>query len=117
MGTTLLLSVRYNIPVSISPTDSQSITWAQGTKDNAHKLMTNLQAIVPDASRYTENMVNPAVKKWGNFVNPAFVSKKGETAASSRPNPSSSSRRRAAMATERSGGKGLGLGAGGYRGE
>ena len=76
-----LLSYKYLIPVSIKPTEFQSAKWAQNTKDNVNKLITNLQAIVPDTSAYGENIVNPAVQKWANFVNPAFVSNNGETAA------------------------------------
>lgn len=74
-------SFKYLIPVSIRPTEMESAKWSQNTKDNVNKLIANLQAIVPDTTAYGDNLVTPAVQKWANFVNPAFVSKKGETAA------------------------------------
>jgi hypothetical protein len=76
------LTYQYLIPVAIEPSTQQSSNWARGTKDNAQKLITNLQAVVPDATRYGDNVVGPAVAQWRNFVNPAYVSRNGETAAS-----------------------------------
>ena len=78
---TNLFSYKYLIPPSIKPTKLQNDQWAQNTKDSVEKMLANLESVVPDETAYGENVVTPAIHNWSNFVNPAFVSQKGETAA------------------------------------
>ncbi len=58
--------------------------WVRNLKAEAPDMYAKLLARIPDMGRFTERIGQPSSDGFGNYVNPAFISRTGENAAAIR---------------------------------
>ena len=66
-------------PTGVSIPDWSKAQWQEAMILDAQRINQKRKKKIPDQPRYEQNIAGPSINKWGDFIDPAFVSRSGRT--------------------------------------
>jgi hypothetical protein len=82
MPFTKKFELKLYVPPSNEPAGDMPEKWAESLSNNAGRIYDRLMEKIPDEGTFTKVMVDPSTNEYGNFVNPAYRSRRGRDADS-----------------------------------